>query len=301
MIPLICESQFFPSVSLSAALGRPIAEQDVLGELVVASASLDSSIAEGGPKEWMFADWEEYLLAPQSLHPYAAGPNGHDPEIFHMAVRLHPADRELSPPEWAEIAQRLTRVTGLAPTGDEHACRWVVALQARPGRLDVIANPIRDDGTRARQPWPVHEALRNECRLIEVDMGLVSTQPRGGRPLTAHVLPQHLAMPRPVADQSPSAVAAQLATLMCQLADETSGPIASVRSLVERAVYRLEELPHSYGPAAGHRLEWIARRLYGIQRDLEAAAADLPGANQRVGLTTRAPAAPHPAPARRSR
>ncbi|MFD9484645.1 relaxase/mobilization nuclease [Streptomyces sp. NPDC059991] len=268
---------------------------------MVASAPLDPNAAEGSPKDCTFADWEEYLLGPQHLRPYsAARPGVHGPEIVHMAVRLHPADRELRPLEWAEIAQRLTRATGLAPAGDEHACRWV-ALQAHPGRLDVIANPIRADGIRARQPSPVHEALRNECRLIEADLGLVPAQPRGGRPLIAQLPTPRPVLPRAVADQSPPAVAAQLATLMCQLADETNGPIASVRGLVEKAAHRLEELPHAYGPDAGHRLELIARRLYGIQQDLEATAADLPGGNQRATLTTHAAAAPRPAPARRSR
>ncbi|MEU1149419.1 hypothetical protein ACFYO9_38375 [Streptomyces sp. NPDC005863] len=300
MIPYIQEAEFSPSIPLTAALDHPIAEQDVLGDLVVASAPLDSSVAEGSSQEWMFADWEEYLLAPQSPHPYAAGPNANDPEIFHMTVRLHPADRELSTPEWAEIAQRLSRIAGLAPSGDEQACRWV-ALQARPGRLDAIANLIRGDGVWARQPYPLVRALMEECRRIEADLSLVPAQPQGGRPLTARLPPQRPALPRPVAGQAPPAAAAQLATLMCQLADENTGPIASVRGLVEQAAHQLEELPHSYGPEAGHRLEWIARRLYGIQQDLKVTAADLPGANQRAALTTRAPAAPHPAPARRSR
>ncbi|MEU4347032.1 hypothetical protein [Streptomyces sp. NPDC023838] len=300
MIPYIHEAEFFPSFPLSAALGHEMNEQDVLGDLVVASAPLDSSIAAGGPQAWRFADWEEYLLAPRDLHPYAAGPNANDPEIFHVAVRLHPADRDLRPPEWAEIAQRLTRVTGLAPAGDERACRWV-ALQARPGRLDVIANLIRADGAWARQPWPLQEVLRTECHLIEGDLGLVPAQPHRGRPLPAHLLAQRPALPRTVADHSPPAVAAQLATLMCQLADETNGPIASVRGLVEQAAHRLEELPHAYGPDAAHRLEWIARRLHGIQQDLETTAADLPGAGQRAALVSITPPAPHSAPARRSR
>lgn len=300
MIPYICEAEFFPSVALSAALGRPIAEQDVLGDLVVASAPLDASVAAGGPKEWMFADWEEYLFAPQSLHPHVAGPNANAPEIFHMAVRLHPADRELRPPEWAEIAQRLTRAAGLAPAGDEQACRWV-ALQARPGRLDVIANLIREDGAWARQPYPLARTLRQECQRIEADLGLVPAQLHGGRPLTAHSPAQRPALPRTVADQSPSAVATQLATLVCQLADETHGPIASVRGLVEQTSHRLEELPHTYGPEAARRLEWIARRLYGIQQDLEATAQVLPGAGQRSALSARASAALRPTPARRSR
>lgn len=87
---------------------------------------------------------------------------------------------------------------------------------------------------------------------------------------------------------------------MGQLADETNGPIASVRGLVEQAAHRLEELPHAYGPGAAHRLEWIARRLYGIQQDIEATSADLPGATQRAALVSATPPAPHSAPARRS-
>lgn len=202
MIPYIHPAEFFPSIPLSAALDRPVAEQDVLGDLVVASAPLDSSVAEGGPKEWMFADWEEYLIAPVGLHPCAAGPNVGDPEIFHMAVRLHPADRDVRPPEWAEIAQRLTRVAGLAPAGDEHACRWV-ALQARPGRLDVIANLIRGDGAWARQPHPLARVLMEECWRIEADLGLVPAQPHGGRPLTVQLPAQRPLLPRAVADPSP--------------------------------------------------------------------------------------------------
>ncbi|MGW2858233.1 relaxase/mobilization nuclease [Streptomyces sp. NPDC001205] len=300
MIPYVNEAEFFPSIPLSRALDRPVAEQDVLGDLVVASPPLPSRIAGGRPAEWMFADWEEYLLAPRTFHPYAAGPNANDPEIFHMAVRLHPADRALHPPEWAEVAQRLTRIAGLAPAGDEYACRWV-ALQARPGRLDVIANLIREDGAWARQPYPLARTLMEECRSIEADLGLVPAHPHGGRPVSVQLPAQRPVLPRTVAEQSPPVVAAQLATVMCQLADETNGPIATVRGLVEQAAHRLQELPHAYGPAAAHQLELIARRLYGIQHDLEATAADLPGANERAALTTHAPAAPRPAPARRSR
>ncbi|MEV0259021.1 hypothetical protein AB0H82_32750 [Streptomyces sp. NPDC050732] len=299
MIPYIHETEFFPSIPLSAALDRPIAEQNVLGDLVVASAPLDPTVAEGSPQEWTFAEWEEYLIAPQSLAPYAAGPNANAPEIFHLVVRLHPADRELRRSEWAEIAQRLSRVAGLAPAGDEQACRWV-ALQARPSRLNVIANLVRGDGVWARQPYPLVRALVEECRRIEADLGLVPAQPQGGRPLTARLPAERIALPKPVAGQSPPAVAAQLATVMCQLADETNGPIASVRGLVEQAAYRLESLPHAYGPEAGHRLEWIARRLYGIQQDLKATAANLPGANQRAAPAPRMPT-PQPAPTRHSR
>ncbi|WP_030359151.1 hypothetical protein [Streptomyces alboflavus] len=300
MIAHVLEAEHFPSLPLSVALGRPVAEQDVLGEVVVAHSHTEHSYAQGSPQEWMFADWEDHLLEPVSLHPYAAGPGANAPEIFHLAVRLHPTDRALHPSEWAEIAQRLAHVTGLTVPGTEQTCRWV-ALQAQPGRLDIIANLIRSDGVWARQPHLLHRALMDECRRIEDDLGLVPAQPRQGRPLTAMLPAARPALPRATEDQSPPFVAAQLATLMCQLADETNGPIASVRGLVEQAAHRLEELPHAYGPDAGHRLEWIARRLYGIQQDLEAIAADLPGGNQRAAMAPRVPAAPLGAPARRSR
>ncbi|MEU1073536.1 MULTISPECIES: hypothetical protein [unclassified Streptomyces] len=300
MIPHIVGEQLFPAIALSAAMGIPVAEQDVLGDAVVTHAPLDPAVAEDGPQEWMFTDWEEYLQAPRDLHPHADGPTGMEPEIFHMAVRLHPSDRALHRPEWAEIAQRLTHVAGLAPTGDEHACRWV-ALQARPDRLDVIANRIRGDGAWAQQPHPLARTLSEECRRIETDLGLVPAQSHGGRPSTAHRLARPPALPWMAADQSPSAVAAQVATLMHQLADEANGPIASVRGLIEQAAHRLDELPHAYGPHAAHELEWIAGRLYGIQQDLDATTADLPGASQRAAARSVTPPAPHSASARRSR
>ncbi|MFE0129977.1 relaxase/mobilization nuclease [Streptomyces sp. NPDC059037] len=298
MIAHVLEAEHFPSLPLSVALARPVAEQDVLGEVVVAHSPTEHSYAQGSPQEWMFADWEDHLLEPVSLHPYAGGPNANDPEIFHLAVRLHPTDRALHPPEWTEIAQRLARVTGLTVPGTGQTCRWV-ALQVQPGRLDVIANLIRSDGVWAHQPHLLHRVLMDECRHIEDDLDLVPAQPRQGRPLTAMLPTARPTLPRAAEDQSPPFVAAQLATLMCQLADEANGPIASVRGVVEQAAYRLEELPHAYGPDAGHRLELIARRLYGIHQDLEATAADLPGANQRAALATHVPAAPRPA--RRSR
>ncbi|MVO90302.1 relaxase/mobilization nuclease [Streptomyces sp. p1417] len=291
MIARLYEGESFPSIALSAALGRPIAEQDVLADVVAASAPLDSGGAAGSREAWRFADWQEYLLAPRDLHPHAAAPGADEPEIFHLAVRLHAADRTLRPPEWSEIAERLARAAGLTVPGAKQACRWV-ALQARPGRLVLVANLIRGDGGWARQPYPLREALRGECRRIEADLGLVSAQPHGGRrPLTAE---------RP-ADQSPPAVAARLATLVVQLADEATGPLAAVRGMVEQTAYQLAELPHAYGPEAGHRLEWIARRLHGIQQDLDATAAGLPGHRQRAGTAARRPLQPPAASSPRCR
>ncbi|MEJ8650643.1 hypothetical protein WKI65_21720 [Streptomyces sp. MS1.AVA.3] len=51
-----------------------------------------------------------------------------------------------------------------------------------------------------------------------------------------------------------------------------------MRGLVEQAAHRLDHLPGADGPDSAHQLELIARRLYGIQQDLDATAAGLPTA-----------------------
>ncbi|KPC62661.1 hypothetical protein [Streptomyces chattanoogensis] len=292
MIPHIHRNSDFAVEALAAALGRPIAEQDVLGDLIVARSALEDDLADDDRCAWMLADWWEHLDEPTVMFPWGTGgPGGLQEPIFHVAVRLHPNDRQLTPPEWSQIAHRLADATGVAPTDDAQACRWV-ALQAQPGRLDLIANLIRLDGRWAHH-HNLHQSLAAECRRIESDLGLVPARPTLHRTYTARPPARHTELPNPSATQSPASVAAQLANLMCQLADEKTGPIASVRGLVEQAAHRLDDLPHSYGPAAGHRLELIARRLHGIQQDLEATAADLPGAKQRAPVASPPATAPH--------
>ncbi|BCM71254.1 hypothetical protein EASAB2608_06588 [Streptomyces sp. EAS-AB2608] len=85
---------------------------------------------------------------------------------------------------------------------------------------------------------------------------------------------------------------AQLATVLAQLADERSGPLATVRGLIEHTAHRAALQPGTgpdtehRAPGTGHRLELIAHRLHGIQQDLDATAARL---SARPG---RAPSAP---------
>jgi hypothetical protein len=62
--------------------------------------------------------------------------------IWHAAVRLHPDDRDLIGPEWSEIAHRIARAAGIQHPGDKHGCRWI-AIQAQPGRLDLLVNLVR--------------------------------------------------------------------------------------------------------------------------------------------------------------
>lgn len=179
--------------------------------------------------------------------------------IAHIDVRLHPDDRALTGPEWSEVGHRLARVAGIEVPGDERGCRWI-AVQAQPQRLDLIANLIRLDGTWNTQPFDLAQRLVKEARRIETDLLLTPVLGTGERQAVRAV---------------PSA-SAQLAAILSQLADEQSGPLATVRGLVEHTAHRLARQPGDTSQPTAHRLELVARRIHHIQQDLHTTAAHLP-------------------------
>ncbi|MBW5250104.1 mobilization protein [Streptomyces sp. P01-B04] len=94
--------------------------------------------------------------------------------VWHCPVRAAPEDRYLSDTEWAEIAQRIVHAAGIAPAGDDLACRWIAVRHAND-HIHILATTVREDG---RRPKLHGSGIRvgNECREIEKDYGL--------RPLT---------------------------------------------------------------------------------------------------------------------
>ncbi|MGK4906424.1 hypothetical protein [Streptomyces albus] len=174
-------------------------------------------------------------------------------------------ERNLTSPEWSEIAHRLARTVHLHIPGEEDGCRWV-AVQARPRRLDILANLIRQDGTWQRQPHDLARRLAAESRRIETELQLT-------RHHQHHHSAHRLAAPA-LAPDLPSA-APQIAALLTQLAEENEGALATARGFVEHAAHRLESLPEPAGADVAHRLKWIARRIHGIQQDIDAAATHL--------------------------
>ncbi|MFB7532457.1 relaxase/mobilization nuclease [Streptomyces sp. NPDC056178] len=222
---------------------------------------LDYYTLNNEQKIWTSATWAEHLDDPNWQYPFAAGEQDDRCAIWHVDVRLHPDDRPLTGPEWSEIAHRLARTVGIATPGDEQGCCWI-AVQARPGRLDLLANLIRLDGGWQRQDAQLLRRLVAEARRIEADLQLRA-------PEEAHV--QHTPGPKA------ASVAGQLAQVLFQITDERGGPLATVCGLVEHATQRLSDLPQSYGPETGNRLELAAARLHSLQQDLEHAAAGLAG------------------------
>ncbi|MFD0432145.1 mobilization protein, partial [Streptomyces zhihengii] len=68
---------------------------------------------------------------------------------WHVSVRNAPADRTLSDVEWAEVAAAMVDAAGIAPAGDEQACRWV-AVRHADDHIHLVATLARVDGRQPR-------------------------------------------------------------------------------------------------------------------------------------------------------
>lgn len=285
MIIRIHERGIDPNEAVAEALGRPVSTQEGLTDHTVVAhwPGLDAYLLDDEERVWTSADWAEHLDDPLWQHPFAASPQDDRRAIWHASARLHPDDRDLTRAEWAEIAHRIARAAGIHHPGDDHGCRWI-AVQAQPGRIDLLANLIRADGAWTPQRQ-LFKTLTVESRRIEAELGLIA--PRTG-PDPQQAVQQARFSGRSTPQVDTIDVTAQLARLLRQLADERTGPLSTVRGLVEHTAHRLDRLPGAHGPDSAHRLELIARRLYGIQQDLDAMAAALP-ANGRTSATAPTP------------
>ncbi|MFI7102747.1 relaxase/mobilization nuclease [Streptomyces sp. NPDC050161] len=270
---------------LAGILGRPVSIHEFLNKATVRAywTGRDQFLLDDEEVNWTSAQWAAHL---HHLRSPVGSPPGDRPPLWHASVRLDPADRALTGPEWSEIAHRLTRAAGITRPGDDQGCRWI-AVQGQPAQLDLLASLVREDGTwQSLRTDPIRH-LADEVRRIEGDFHLHTHQPH----LTQAPAPPHSAPHLPDATQ-------QVAQLLVQLADEHGGPLATARGFVEHAAQRLAGLSQPYGPDAGHRLQWAARRLHGIQQDLDSTATAL--LEQGRPSTPPAPApAPVPAPATR--
>ncbi|GGP84617.1 relaxase/mobilization nuclease domain-containing protein [Streptomyces melanogenes] len=114
-------------------------------------------------------DLARYLDEPVRLRNSEFGRKVTD-HVWHCPVRTAPEDRHLSDTEWAEIAQRIVEAAGIAPPGDDLACRWI-AVRHADDHIHILATTVREDGRRPK----LHDSGRrvgNACRQIEKDFGL---------------------------------------------------------------------------------------------------------------------------------
>ncbi|MCC2276227.1 relaxase/mobilization nuclease [Streptomyces sp. ET3-23] len=255
MIPRVNARTDTPHDPLSEALGRDVPIEGGLPEHAVVAywPGLDSYTLDDEQTTWTATQWAEHLEDPLLENPLVTSPRRDRRAIFHLDVRLHPDDRDLACAEWAEAAHRFARAASIEMPGDTGGCHWI-AVQGKPGRLDMIANLIRLDGSWQQQPADLGQRLAHEARRIEQDLHLIAPAPQVRSVPTASV---------------------QLAEVLAQLADEHCGPLAAVRGLVEHTAHRIARQPGGASPGTAHRLELIAYRLHGVQQDLDATAAHL--------------------------
>jgi hypothetical protein len=90
--------------------------------------------------------------------------------VWHCPVRTAPGDRELSDAEWGEVARRVVHATGIAPDGDDMACRWI-AVRHAADHIHIMATYVREDG-RAPRDHGAAQRAQNECRKLERELGL---------------------------------------------------------------------------------------------------------------------------------
>ncbi|WP_328900687.1 mobilization protein [Streptomyces sp. NBC_00441] len=98
--------------------------------------------------------------------------------VWHCPVRAAPEDPILSDGQWADIARRIVAAAGIAPDGDEEACRWV-AVRHADDHIHIAATLVRHDGRRPERGYD-QRAVQREARSIEADYGLRRLKPGDG-------------------------------------------------------------------------------------------------------------------------
>jgi hypothetical protein len=98
--------------------------------------------------------------------------------VWHCPVRAAPEDPILTDAQWATIAHRIVAAAGIAPAGDDEACRWV-AVRHADDHIHITATLVRQDGRRPQRDYD-QRAVQREARQIEIDYGLRRLKPGDG-------------------------------------------------------------------------------------------------------------------------
>ncbi|MHC3471516.1 relaxase/mobilization nuclease domain-containing protein [Streptomyces sp. 7R007] len=114
-----------------------------------------------------YGDLQRLLDQPVMALPESRRPAEH---VWHLSVRAAPEDPILSDEQWGEIARRMVAATGIAPDGDDAACRWA-AVRHADDHIHIIATIVREDGRQARLRQDGKRS-QAEARKIEIDYGL---------------------------------------------------------------------------------------------------------------------------------
>ncbi|WP_282696130.1 relaxase/mobilization nuclease domain-containing protein [Streptomyces sp. CC208A] len=121
---------------------------------------------------------EEQLAAQLDQPVKMLGDKAPTTTVWHCPVRAAPEDPILTDAQWADVARRIVAAAGIAPEGDEEACRWV-AVRHADDHIHIAATLVRQDGRRPRRDHDIR-AVQREARKIEADLGLRRLNPGDG-------------------------------------------------------------------------------------------------------------------------
>ncbi|GAA2676809.1 relaxase/mobilization nuclease domain-containing protein [Streptomyces lunalinharesii] len=154
---------------LLAYLYGPGRADEHLDPHIVAGFAMLGMPDPGRDENATLTELAHYLDQPVRLRNSEFGKKITD-HVWHCPVRAAPEDRYLSDAEWGEIAQRIVAAAGIAPEGDDLACRWI-AVRHADDHIHILATTVREDGHRPK----LHDSgirVGDECREIEKDYGL---------------------------------------------------------------------------------------------------------------------------------
>lgn len=121
---------------------------------------------------------EKQLVAQLDQPVQMLGDKAPKDTVWHCPVRTAPEDPILTDAQWADIARRIVAAVGIAPTGDEEACRWV-AVRHADDHIHIAATLVRQDGRRPQRGYD-QRTVQREARRIEIDYGLRRLKPGDG-------------------------------------------------------------------------------------------------------------------------
>ncbi|WP_416479101.1 relaxase/mobilization nuclease domain-containing protein [Streptomyces sp. LKA04] len=154
---------------LLAYLYGPGRQDEHLDPHIVAGFAMLGMPDPGRDENATLTELARYLDEPVRLRNSEFGQKVTD-HVWHCPVRAAPEDRYLSDTEWGEIAQRIVQAAGIAPGGDDLACRWI-AVRHADDHIHILATTVREDGRRPK----LHDSgirVGDACREIEKDYGL---------------------------------------------------------------------------------------------------------------------------------
>ncbi|MGW1363311.1 relaxase/mobilization nuclease domain-containing protein [Streptomyces chartreusis] len=154
---------------LLAYLYGPGRQDEHLDPHIVAGFAMLGMPDPGRDENATLTELARYLDEPVRLRNGEFGQRVID-HVWHCPVRAAPEDRYLSDAEWGDIAHRIVEAAGIAPAGDDLACRWI-AVRHADDHIHILATTVREDGRRPK----LHDSgirVGDTCREIEKDYGL---------------------------------------------------------------------------------------------------------------------------------